>query len=525
LQTVLDTIEQWSERIEAHPLHRWLSEEHENIPDEKKLWFSMYFCNFIMYFRELNRYHINYGDERKNDPLREALSSHADEDMTHSRLFMKDFKTLGMDGVLGWTPSQTLYWLANSQVNEQLRRRTSELTKLVVSSREPEILFPVVESIESCGHSLFSHATVLADRFTRKTGKPLVYWGHFHLKRETGHAVDSGEDQLFESLKLTPAQRETAIRKVIRVFELIEEQNSDMLRLAQETISQGGFATRTRLHTAPVAFKINESEAKEEYDFHFWPEKPHQSQEPVVQALKSILNTTRDYSTSELFQGHSVEDVVRKLRIMALFLSFDITGGPTAYRYLMPIANPTTPVERALERLTRRFGRRAEMLYVDWQSLMLDEALEWPVSRMLEFLYLDPATEVCRKLRNTVVHHVDYSPSALRVYWVMVTIKSITSAYLGPMIQLARRAEEELGIELPYFMQRQNPATVVLEPDPEADAVQFETFHVDVQTRHELVSAITCIGSGMIKNLQAMEEMLETRKYSEIYNLLPSRGG
>ena len=59
------------------------------------------------------------------------------------------------------------------------------------------------------------------------------------------------DDDAFEQAELTPAQREAARRRAIRIFELIDEQNSDMLRLAQETISQGGFDYRRAIHAAP----------------------------------------------------------------------------------------------------------------------------------------------------------------------------------------------------------------------------------------------------------------------------------
>ena len=178
----------------------------------------------------------------------DAISAHADEDMTHSRLFMRDLRTLGWDEMLGWRPSELYYWLFLSEVNEQLRRRTTQITKLVIEAEDPLVRFAVVESIETCGNALFRHTTKLANEYTARTGKELIYWGEFHLARETGHAVD---DDAFEQAELTPAQREAARRRAIRIFELIDEQNSDMLRLAQETISQGGFEYRRAIHAAP----------------------------------------------------------------------------------------------------------------------------------------------------------------------------------------------------------------------------------------------------------------------------------
>ncbi|MEO0803822.1 MAG: hypothetical protein AAFY57_16315 [Cyanobacteria bacterium J06642_2] len=69
MQEVLDTVSERTHRIEDHPLHGWLSEPDEHIEGERKPWFSLYFVNFIMYFRELNLYYISYGADRNRDPL------------------------------------------------------------------------------------------------------------------------------------------------------------------------------------------------------------------------------------------------------------------------------------------------------------------------------------------------------------------------------------------------------------------------------------------------------------------------
>ncbi|MEM9511885.1 MAG: hypothetical protein AAF978_04245 [Cyanobacteria bacterium P01_E01_bin.48] len=528
MKKVLDTVSERTHRIEDHPLHGWLSAPDEHIEDKRKLWFCMYFVNFIMYFRELNLYHISYGADRSRDPLREALSRHADEDMTHSRLFMKDFRALGMDKTLGWKSSQVLYWMASSPINDPLRRRTSELTKVVVSTEDPKILYPVVESFEACGHALFKHTAVLAERITHKTGLPLIYWGQHHLERETGHAVETGEDLLFRDLQLTTEQRNEATHKVIRVFELIEEQNSDMLRLAQETISQGSFAIRTRLHTrpqtpVPVLRSKHETPNSKRYDFNFLPDRPHPSQKPIVDALCQQVLAIDAYKHSEIFKDRGLDDIIAKLRLYTLFFSSDITGSRTAYRYLMPVPSPKNATERAANRLTQRFGHRAQMMYVDWQSLMLDRALSWPTSRMLEFVYLDAHTEACRDLRNTIVRHVDRQASALHTYWTMVAIKTFTNSFSEPISRLARRAEHALGLDLPYLMQRPNPEAPALEPDPEADAVQLESIPVSEMTRDELIAAVNDVGNALSAVVDAMEDALKQHTYPEIYQPLTYR--
>ena len=110
MEQVLAVIDYWRDRIEDHPLHNWLVTPGEDVRPEQKLWFALYFTNFIMYFRELNLYHISYGEDRKLDPQREAISAHADEDMTHSRLFIRDLHTLGWDDLLSGTALILVEW-------------------------------------------------------------------------------------------------------------------------------------------------------------------------------------------------------------------------------------------------------------------------------------------------------------------------------------------------------------------------------------------------------------------------------
>jgi hypothetical protein len=198
---VMKVVDEWRDRIEDHPLHHWLVAD-DGVQPERKLWFSLYFANFIMYFRELNLYHISYRDDRSLDAHRESLSAHADEDMTHSKLFMRDFKTLGWDDLLGWRPSEVLHWLFSSEVNAHLRRRTTAITKLVIEAQDPMVRYAVVESIEACGNALFRHTERVAERYAARTGRELVYWGAFHLARETGHAVD---DDAFDGVVLSPS--------------------------------------------------------------------------------------------------------------------------------------------------------------------------------------------------------------------------------------------------------------------------------------------------------------------------------
>jgi hypothetical protein len=516
MQQVLKVVDEWRERIEDHPLHRWLVAEDDGVPPEDKLWFSLYFTNFIMYFRELNLYHVSYRDARDADPQRAALSAHADEDMTHSRLFMRDFKTLGWDDMLGWRPSEVFHWLFSSAVNESLRRRTTAITKLYIEAQDPAVRYAVVEAVEACGNALFRHTKQLADRYTARTGRELIYWGEYHLHRETGHAVEDDAEGEFERMELTPEQRAAAIRRAVRAFELIDEQNSEMLRLAQETISQGGFDGRRRRFAAPPT-EVEAIEGMEVFDYHFWPSAPHPSQQPVAETLKRCVQRVHDSGALSFFDPDGMPDMdeaLARLRLALLFIATDTTGTPTVYRYMVPYPFPTTAEERAVNRLARRFGQRASMLYVDWASLGLDERLRWPVSRTLEFIYLDRATESHRDLRAVITHHIDVTTDPVLRYWTIVALKALTATYAEAIGGLAARAEKDIGRPLPYLSLKLNPSRPELEPDPEADAVRFEAIAVDDDTARRAAALIEEIYAAVQRRLDGMIEAGRRHEYA-----------
>jgi hypothetical protein len=521
MKQVLPVIDYWRDRIEHHPLHTWLVTPEENVRPEQKLWFALYFTNFIMYFRELNMYHISFREDRKLDRQREAISAHADEDMTHSRMFMRDLRTLGWDEMLGWRPCEIYHWLFLSEVNEQLRRRTTQITKLVIEAEDPAVRFAVVESIEACGNALFRHTTKLANEYTAATGKELIYWGDFHLARESGHAV---EDDAFENAELTEQQREAARRRAIRIFELIDEQNSDMLRLAQETISQGGFEYRRAIQAAPPKW-LPTIPGPEVFDFNFWPDTDaHPSQRAVQQVWRRCRQALRNSEHMKFFTADTLDEAIAKMRFAVLYSATDTCGTPTVYKYMLPYPIPVNAQQRAINRLSKRFGRRAAMLFVDWQSLGLDECLGWSVSRTLNFIYLDRATDSHRDTRAIITHHIDVTLEPVLRYWTIATLKGLTETYASATGHLADWVVRETGMDLPYMTLRLRPDAVQLEDDPEADGIQFWRLPVSEATAQQGIALVTGIYEQILARLDAMVDSWGKKDYPEVLRVLDGAG-
>ncbi len=523
MQAVLRVIADLRAEIEEHPLHRWLIAQDDGIAAENKLWFSLYFANFIMYFRELNLYHVGYAEENvTNEPRKLALTAHGMEDATHSRLFMRDFKTLEWDKLLPWKPSEVFYWLFSSEVNRQLRRRTVTLAKLYIEAEDPAVRYAVVEAVEACGNALFRHTNVLAERYKRGKNKDLVYWGAHHLARETGHAVAHNEEHLFSTLELTPAQRAEAISKARRAFALIDEQNSHMLELAQDTISHGGFhhhrLSPERTLVLPAAspahwrgFRVS----PDAYGVRFWPQNPHKTQRPLVERIVRFAGELRTHEMLAFLRPTDLKTAIARLRKLLLFYATDAAGTPTFYRHMVAFAHPKSAEERALNRIACSFGTRSELLYQDWRALQLDECLAWPTSRTLEFIYLDPATETHRDLRAIITHHIDVTQDPFLRYWTVVALKAMSGAYSEECARLACFVEDKLGIKLPYLSQRQVPR-VGLPNDAEADAVHFEERELSSETVNAAQSAIERIARGARVRSQCLLTSAQNREYPEL---------
>ncbi len=513
----LPVIEYWRDRIERHPLHEWLVEPQENVRPEQKLWFALYFTNFIMYFRELNQYHISYCEDRELDPRRAAISAHADEDMTHSRMFMRDLRILGWDEMLGWRPSELYRWLFLSDVNEDLRRRTTQITKLVIEAKDPLVRYAVVESIEACGNALFRHTNQPANEFAARTGQELIYWGDYHLARETGHAVDH-DDHAFTDVEYDEEQREAAETRSVRIFELIDEQNSDMLYRAQETISQGGFDYRRKIHATP-ATQLPTIPGPEVFDFNFWPDSDaHASQKAVQDTWRGCRQALRESKHMTFFQADTIEEALAKVRFAVLYSATDTLGTPTVYKYMLPYKIPVNAQQRNINRLSKRFGRRAEMLLVDWQSLRLDEALDWPVSRTLNFIYLDSATDSHRDTRSIITHHIDVTVDPVLRYWTIATLKGLTETYASATGHLAEWVATETELDLPYMTLRLRPDKPALEDDPEAEAIEFWRLPVSADTADHGVELVTGIYDQIVARLDAMVESWDSNHYPEVWN-------
>ena len=127
MEAVLSAIARGRAALDAHPLYAWMASA--DVPLAQRFVFAPLFANFILGFRDLNRWFLRYPQPR--DVYEAAINAHTEEDETHSALFLEDWRELGMDAQLGWGVEDTMAWYYSAPETEVFRRYAMRLTRHV----------------------------------------------------------------------------------------------------------------------------------------------------------------------------------------------------------------------------------------------------------------------------------------------------------------------------------------------------------------------------------------------------------
>ena len=489
----------------GHSFLQWLgSGAGDDATEEQKLWFGLFAMGFIMQFRDLNAYHTSYGADEGLDRQRRALSAHAAEDMTHSRLFVMDSGTLGWARLTGWRPSQVLHWLFTNPATEPDRARTARLNRLLINASDPVIRFSVVEAVETSGNACFTQAVVPARQFAAASGRELMYWGDYHLERESGHAA--GEDEsAFDDVALTESQRVAATYAVTEVFQLFEEQNDDFFRLTQQAISCGGLDYLAGL---PVEAPPHDDMGAAAVERLLTPGAPHPAQREILDCLTGACSALSASARVLLHSSRDGPDTgTARLRTGLLLSVLDDLAWPTYVRHVLPYGTSAHTAERAVNRLAARLGAVTPCHETDWAALDLDEHVPHPLERTLEFLYLDEVTEPSRDMRAVVTAQLASRSTPLQRYWTVVALHALTNLRRKTLAELARVSVPGLLESLPYLRGAAGRRIPSMAPDPRADAVRFAALPADSSTVTSVCAAVSAIAETVERSLRIIAEV------------------
>jgi hypothetical protein len=501
VKRVIEHIERKKGEVAKHPFYGWLTSDRAPLRD--RFAFAPVFVTFIMGFSDMNRWFMRYpapGDEYKR-----AINKHTFEDATHSRLFLEDWRKLGLDGRLGWGAGDTVAWYYASRETEIFREYGMEIMKMCALHEDPLVRFSFMDAIEACGHVFFAATSGVATNLSKKTGEDYRYFGTYHLKRETGHLLAGW--RAFEEAALGGAQFEKACSLVNRIFAMFLVENDHLLRYAERAVGATGEA-------APRPLSITGA---------FDPKEPQRlfgaagsravgrvtpSQAAVEEALAARKRKAAAHPLFAWMQAGDPREALRKLRRLAAFWLPDIMGYRDLATYALTYEKPEGARERAINRVAAGLASHHRLFLRDWVELDMDETLRFSASETLDFYCVSDYTEVQRKSMSTFVKLAYNHPEPPLRYWLIEALEASGEAFFRGTRALARRVEADGRRRLDYLADRHASAHPRLEPDAEADAVAWKSEDLREDEQETAVAIIDAVFDCLEAQLSVCLELV-----------------
>ena len=480
MQEVLAAIARRRVEIDRHPLYRWM--ESDAVPLEQRFVFAPLFANFILGFRDMNRWFMRYPEP--TTVYEKAINRHTEEDETHSALFLQDWAELGLDDRLGWGVEDTMAWFYAAPETEVFRRYAQRIVQMCVQTPDPLVRFGFMEAIETCGHVFFGHTAPLAAQLAARTGGALRYFGPYHLARETGGLIDA--DSLFDDVTLTAEQRATSIRLVHEVFDMFTVKNDHLLAYARD------ITERAVVHRPAAALRRQAVVAGPPSPEPAETVAPSADHRQIAERLRARMHRLRAHPFPAWISDGAGEPVDRALAFLPLWIP-DIMGYTDLMTYALPFRDPVTPQQRALNRRVALLASHHRLFAEDAAALQLDRRLSWTAGEALGFLGFRPETDLQRESMAAFVDVAYRYPNPVIRYWLVEALQGSGEAFFRHGGVLARAIEARHELRLDYLADRHPLAHPQLEPDPEADAVVFTRLPVTAEERAVAIRAVDTV--------------------------------
>lgn len=480
MEQVLAAIAHRRAEIDRHPLYRWM--ESDAVPLEQRFVFAPLFANFILGFRDMNRWFMRY--PHPATVYEKAINHHTAEDETHSVLFLEDWAELGLDDRLGWGVEDTMAWFYAAPETEVFRRYAQRIVQMCVETPDPLVRFGFMEAIETCGHVFFGHTAPLAEKLAARTGAALRYFGPYHLGRETGALIDA--DSLFDEATLTTEQRAESIRLVHEVFDMFTVKNDHLLAYAV------GVTEGRIVHRPAAALRRPAAAAGSVSPEPAGAAEPSSGHRPMVERLGARMDRLRAHPFPAWISAGDGYPGDRALRFLPLWIP-DIMGYADLMTYALPFRDPASPPERALNRRVALLASHHRLFAGDAAALQLDRRLNWTAGETLGFLGYRSETDLQRESMAAFLDIAYRNPGPVIRFWLMEALQGSGEAFFQHGGVLARAVEEQHGVRLDYLADRHPLAHPVFDPDPEADAVVFTRLPVTEEERDVALRAIDTV--------------------------------
>lgn len=464
MKQITELIEHRKREVALHPLYAWMRNDCVGLPD--RLAFAPVFVNFIMGFRDLNRWFLRYADA--NDPYRQAINAHTQEDEGHSKFFLEDWAKLGLDRRLGWGAGETLWWYYAAGPTELFRSYGMELMEMSTLHSDPLLRFALMESIEACGHVFFGVTCGVAEALEKQTGTEYRYFGRFHLMRETGHLLGAGH--IFEEAEIDPAREALASALANRIFDMFLVENDRLLAYAEEFLAGKRAPASLREAAAPDSSSPEVPSLAQRKRLE---PPPHPSQQGLEEALAQRKIQADEHPFFAWMRAPDRHPAKVKLqRFIPLWVP-DIMGYRDLTAYALAYRHPANPRERAINRWLAQLQTHHRLFIRDWAALEMDALLSWTASDTLTFLGLSRHTDLQRKSMASFVKLAYGHPKPALRFWLLEALEASGEAFFKNTRALALRFETESSKRLDYLADRHPLSHPTLERDDAADAVAF----------------------------------------------------
>lgn len=475
-------IEERKARVAAHPFYRWVS--NGDAPLARRFDFAPVLANFIMAFADMNKWFMRYASPASD--YERAINKHTREDESHSRLYIEDWRKLGLDARLGWRASDTLAWYYASPETEVFREHGMDILRMLTENEDPLVRFALMESIEAWGHVMFSASSSAACELSRTSGAEYHYFGPYHLKRELGHLLAGGK--LFERSSLDEGRRRRALALVDRLFDIAEAESDRLFEFAREVIERGGGAPSVRdavQHTRDSSVESPPRRAAEG--------PLSESAARVQRVLDARKREAAGHPLFAWMRDARGAEPLAKLRHLALFWAPDCMGYRDLNAHALTYAAPGDARERAINRWVADLGTHHRLFLNDWTRLGLDERLGFSASDTLDFYCRSAHSEVQRQSMASFVKLAFRHPAAPLRFWLLEALEASGEAFFDHTRRLAERVESQGDLRLDYLAGRHDVSHRALAADPEADAVRFKAVALDPHDEEAAVAMVNTV--------------------------------
>lgn len=442
MRAVTDRRDARQDKTRRHPFFAWLSSD--SVPLEQRYYFAVAAVVFIMQFRDMSKWALPYAEPANEYEW--LITRGTMEDRRHSRLFISDWRLLGLDDWLGWRASDMLWWMFVSPEQEVMRHAGMRFLSLAVADRaNPFIRFGHTEAGEATGNVFLSTSSPVAAALSNITGHEYRYFGEYHLNRENGH-VANVQDSPFETQVLDEETRAAALRACDEMFDVFDGVFDCWMNYVMRYVESGSKPVRpsvavTGAGMPPVPLDLG-SLYSDHRNMRAARKLDAWRTRIAAHPLYSWLRSGTTVAPRDLLCGLVPE------------WTMDILGYRDLARYALSYADPQTEAERQINAWAGELSTHSALFVQDWINLGLDQHLGFTASSTLEYFYLDPDLDVHRghliKFAKLGMRHTD---PALR-WWLIAALEATGETWFATTRFLAEKVERDTGIRLDYLAER-----------------------------------------------------------------------